>query len=354
MSVIGSKACEHLVKVVGIGGAGCLALESMINAHILGVDFIVASTDIQDLEKSSAPTKIQLGVNATKGLGAGSNPETGCVAAEESLQEIGEALKGADFVLIVAGMGGGTGTGTAQVVADAAKRAGAMMTIGIVTLPFNHEGKTRVDAAEEEVRGLNKRVDTLIVIPNDGLSAISSPMIDTFEVCKTGDAILTEAVRGITDLLRPRMPAIDPADILCVLQSEYPVTFGIGEASGNDRALKAVQKAMHPFSRGGVDIAQASGVLVNITGSSDMTMDDYNEVSRLIYGKISEEALIKICITNDDRLEDKIKVAVYLCKPEPTATRMTENTNTVVPAFLLSTNENPRRSSGVSAIIVDI
>ncbi|ABK99488.1 Tubulin/FtsZ, GTPase [Pelobacter propionicus DSM 2379] len=335
MSINDSEECDRLVvKVVGVGGVGVLALESMIKAKIRGVDFIAVDTEAQALETSSAPIKIRLGVNTTKDGGSGSRPESDRADAEESRQEIGEALKGADVVIIVARMGGCTGTGAVQVIADAAKVSGALMTVGIVTLPFNHEGKIRMETAEEGVRALGKRVDSLIVIPNEGMAAVGSTEQNLLEVL-TGDAILTEAVRGITDLLRPRFPAIDPGDIIRVLPSEYPITFGIGEASGHDRALKAAQKAMHPLSRGGVDIAQASDVLVNIAGSSDMTMADYNEVNKFICSKISDDTQIKICFTVDDRLEDKIKVTVYLSKSEPTATIRTENTNYDVPSYLL-------------------
>jgi len=322
MSIIESEECEYLaVKVVGVGGAGGVAMESMIKAQICGVDFIVADTDAPALESSSAPTKIHLGSNATKGLGAGSNPEMDRVAALDSLQAIENALNGADVVLVVAGMGGGTGTGAVKVIADASKNCGAMMTIGIVTLPFHQEGKMCTEMIEEGVRALSKSVATLIIIPNDSLAAISSPVRDHLGVFKAADAILTEAVRGITDILPTRaFIPVDFADIKRVLPSEHPVTFGVGAATGSDRALKAAQKAMHPLSRGGVDIANASGVLVNISGSRDLTMDDYNDVSKFILSKTREDADIKVCVTHDDQLEDEVKVAVYFSKSESTET----------------------------------
>lgn len=323
MSGIDSEECEHFVtvKIVGVGNAGGLALESMIKAQIQGVDFITVHTDAQSLESSSAAKKIQLDVNTTKGLGVGSNPETGHTATNEALQEIEEELKDAEVVVVIVGMDGGIDTGAVHIIADAAKRAGALMTIAIVTLPFGHEDKMRMESAAEVGRTFNRGVDSLIVFCNDDLVAISAPEKEFFEIFKTGDALLTEAVRGITDLLPTGMfMGNDIADIVAVLPSDYPLAFGVGVAAGHDRALQAVQRAMRPLSRGGVDIFRASGVLVNIAGSCDMTMDDYAVVNSFIHERISDDANVKIGVVRDDELEGKIKVTVYLSKCESTLT----------------------------------
>lgn len=311
MTVIASEKSKHfVVKIVGVGGANSQALESLMKDLTCGIDFIAAG-DAQILVGSSAPVKIQIAVKTPDRNRAGSNSESNLVAAQESLQEIEEALKGSDIVFIVAD---GTENGAAQVFTDAAKGAGAKLTIGLVTLPFSKEGNTRLETAEE-IRVPNNRVDVLIVIPNE---AISSPVPDLFEL--TGNAILTEAVRGITDLvLTDGLMDFDLYDVKSVLPSGYPLAFGFGKASGIDRALKAAQKAMHQLSLGGTDIAHARGILVNITGSGDITSDDYNEINRFIHRKAKDDANIKIGVVRDDELEGEIKVTVYLSKFEPNA-----------------------------------
>jgi cell division protein FtsZ len=306
MKVIASEEIEHfVVKIVGAGVAGILALESLIKVLNWGVDF-VAVADAQALENSSAPAKIQLDMNTERELGLGSNPEMDQAVVREAQQKIAKLLKGADVVFIVSGMG--SETGTAQVSADAAKGAGAKLTIGLVAQPFSNDGNNLMETAEE-VRTLMNRVDALIVIPNE---AISSLILNHSEAL-TGDAILTEAIRGISDLiLTTGLMDFDLNDVKSVLPSGFPITFGFGEASGSDRALKAVEKAMFPLSIGGVDITQASGILVNITGSSDMTNGDYNEINRFIHSKAKDDAKIKIGVVRDDNLEGAINVAIYL------------------------------------------
>lgn len=319
---------DVIIKVVGIGGAGGLALESMIKAKIQGVDFIAANTDVQALKGSSAPTKIQLGVIATQGLGAGSDPDKGSAAAQEALTQIGDTLTGADMVILVAGMGGGTGSGATQVIADAARVLGAF-TIGLVTLPFANEGERRMAMSKDAICELGKRVDSLIIIPNDCLCAVGTPTKDLFEIFKAGDAILTEAVRGITDILtRQGIIGIDFADVRHVLTSDTPVMLGIAEESGNDRARNAIQKALRPFSQVDVDISQARSVLVNITGSSDISMDDYNDISRDIHSAVCDTATIIISIFMDDWMEETLKVTAYFSGFEsPTTAKVVDLSN---------------------------
>lgn len=216
------------------------------------------------------------------------------------------------------------------------------MTIAIVTLPFGHEDKMRMESAAEVGRTFNRGVDSLIVFCNDDLAASSALEKEFFEIFKTGDALLAEAVRGITDLLPTGMffMSNDIADIMTVLPSDYPLAFGVGVAAGHDRALQAVQRAMRPLSRGGIDIFRASGVLVNIAGSCDMTMDDYAVVNSFIHEKIRDDANVKIAVTRDDRLGDAIKVTTYFSKSEQTASGKAENDEIQVydiPAFLLKT-----------------
>jgi len=296
------------IKVVGIGSAGIRALESMIKESIYRVGFIAVNTDAEALKNSSAPKKIQLAVKATKGSVTGE-------ICQPSLKEVEDSLKDADLVILVAEMVCETDTGVIKIIADVARNLGSGMIVGIVTLPFSHEDKNHIEIAEAEILALSSMVDSLIVIPNDILASEGSSATDLNGEIKASNAILTDAVRGITELITSYgLMDFGYDDVKVVLPSEYPVTFGVGEASGSERALEAFKKALHPLSYGGVEIAKATGVLVNITGSSDMNMNEYNVINNYIHSKVHEDSNVKICVVRDDDLAANIKVTVYLSK----------------------------------------
>ena len=296
------------IIVVGIGSAGICALESMIEEPICGVGFIAVDTDAEALKNSSAPKKIQLAVKATKGSATGE-------ICQPSLKEVEDSVNGADLVILVADMGGENGTGRIKVIANAARNLGTGMIVAIITRPFSHEDKKHIETAEAEILALSSMVDSLIVIPMDILASGSSPATDLAEKIKAGNAILTDVVRGITELITSYgLMDFDYSDVKTVLPSKCPVTFGVGKASGKDRALEAFKKALHPLSRRGVDIDQATGILVNITGSDDMNMDEYNVINNYIHSKVHKDVIIKIGVVRDDDLAANLKVSVYLSK----------------------------------------
>lgn len=298
------------IRVVGVGGSGCNAINHMINSDVQGVDFIAINTDAQDIHNSQAKKKVHVGKNLTRGLGAGGNPEHGRRAAEETQEEILEALHDSDMVFIACGMGGGTGTGAAPVVAKLAKEAGAL-TVGVVTKPFTFEGQQRMRAAEEGIAALKDEVDAIIVIPNDRLLAIvdkDTSVLNAFAIC---DDVLRQAVEGISDLITsPGIVNVDFADIKTVMQNAGAALMGIGLAAGEKRAEEAAQKAINsPLLE--VSIAGARGVLFAIAGGEDLGMLEIQEAARVITDSIDPNARVIFGAFRDDKLKnDEIKVTV--------------------------------------------
>jgi cell division protein FtsZ len=297
------------IKVVGIGGAGCNAVDRMIEAGLQGVDFITMNTDFQALQRSHAEHKIQLGSKLTKGLGAGSNPEIGRRAAEESRADIQELLAGADMVFVTGGMGGGTGTGGAPIIANIAKEVGAL-TVGIVTRPFKFEGRRRAKAAQDGIGAMREQVDTLIIIPNDRLLDLVSESTSLQESFLLADEILRQAVTGISELiLKPGLVNLDFADVKKVMENSGTAIIGLGEASGDQRALRAVENAiLSPLLESSIDGAQ--GVLINFIGGRDMSLQEINQAAELVSNRVDEEAEIIFGATVDDEKRDRVRVMI--------------------------------------------
>jgi len=298
------------ITVVGVGGAGGNAIANMIRADVQGVDFIVANTDAQALKQSSAGHRIQLGAKITQGLGAGSRPEIGRAAAEETIDSVQKALEGAHMVFIAAGMGGGTGTGAAPVIAKTARDMG-ILTVGVVTRPFAFEGKRRAASAEAGINELQKYVDTLIVIPNQNLFLIANANTTFKEAFEMADEVLQQGVRGITDLMvMPGLINLDFADVRSVMQEMGKAMMGTGEAEGDDRALIAAQKAIANPLLDGVSMNGAKGVIVSITGGEDMRLLEVDEAANHIRELVDPDANIIWGSAFNPELEGKIRVSV--------------------------------------------
>jgi cell division protein FtsZ len=298
------------IKVVGIGGGGTNAINSMIQAHVDGVEFIVANTDLQALSSSLAPTKIQLGSQLTKGLGAGANPEIGKRAALEDLDRISGILDGADMVFVTAGMGGGTGTGAAPVMTSIAKDKGCL-TVAVVTKPFLFEGKRRLVQAEAGLRELRSTCDTIITIPNQRLLNVvgkQTSLRDAFRIC---DDVLRQAVQGISDLITiPGLINLDFADVQTIMSEMGMALLGTGVARGENRAVEAAQKAISSPLLEESSIEGARGVLINITGGPDLTLFEVNEASSIIKEVAHEDAQIIFGSVIDDNMQAEIRVTV--------------------------------------------
>lgn len=298
------------IKVVGVGGGGSNAVQTMIENGLSGVEFTIANTDLQALEANTAEGKIRLGAELTKGLGAGANPEIGKRAAVESYNEIVDHLKGADMVFVTAGMGGGTGTGGAPVVAKIAKELGAL-TIGVVTKPFIFEGKKRRKHADHGLQELKDSVDTLIVIPNQKLLSISNertPLLDTF---KKADEVLFQAVKGISDLINIRgLINLDFADIRTVMSAQGMAIMGSGVGSGEQRAMEAASAAVSSPLLENISIDGATGIIINVTGGPDLTLWEVNEASTLVTEAADEDAEIIFGAVIDENMGDEVRVTV--------------------------------------------
>ncbi|MFK8139392.1 MAG: cell division protein FtsZ [Bdellovibrionales bacterium] len=298
------------IKVIGVGGGGNNAVTTMIDCGLEGVEFIVANTDAQALASHKAPTKIQLGSELTRGLGAGANPEIGKRAAIESYNDIVEKLEGADMVFVTAGMGGGTGTGGAPVIAKIAKELGAL-TIGVVTRPFFFEGKKRMKHADGGVTELKENVDTLIVVPNQKLLSISSERTSLIDTFKKADEVLFQAVKGISDLINIRgLINLDFADIRTVMASQGMAIMGTGYATGDNRAIEAANQAVHSPLLENVSIEGATGIIINVTGGPDLSLYEVNEASMLITDAAHEDAEIIFGAVIDETLGEEIRVTV--------------------------------------------
>jgi len=298
------------IKVIGVGGAGGNAVNMMVTSSLKGVEFIAANTDAQVLKRSECPLKIQLGVEITRGYGAGSNPEVGRNAALESKEEIQRALTGADMIFIAAGMGGGTGTGAGPVVAEIAKDLGAL-TIAVVTKPFFFEGKKKDLVAEKGIEELRKIVDTLIVIPNERLVAVAGRNMSFIDARKKADEILLHAVKGISDLIIvPGLINLDFADIRTIMTEMGLALMGTGVATGENRAVEAAQRAISSPLLEDNTIHGARGILMNITGGSNMTLFEVKEAATLIQNEAHEEANIIFGTVIDDSMGDEIRLTV--------------------------------------------
>ena len=298
------------IKVVGVGGGGGNAVNTMIAAGLQGVDFMTANTDAQALKANLASVKLQLGAAFTKGLGAGGNPEVGRKAATEDLERIRELLTGADMVFVTAGMGGGTGTGGAPVVARVARELGAL-TVGVVTKPFHFEGKKRGRQAEDGMRELKANVDTLIAIPNQRLLAVAGRNMSILETFKKADDVLLQAVRGISDLITVHgLINLDFNDVRTIMSEMGMALMGAATASGEDRAVEAAQKAISSPLLEDVSIQGARGVLINITGGPDLTIHEVNEAATLIQEEADDEANIIFGAVIDESLNDQIRITV--------------------------------------------
>jgi len=297
------------IKVAGVGGAGVNAVNRMIEAGLRGVEFIAINTDAQQLAMSSANVKIDIGRETTRGLGAGADPEVGRRAAEEHLEEIEAALKGADMVFVTAGEGGGTGTGAAPVVARVAKELGAL-TVGVVSRPFAWEGPRRAQQAQKGIEELQAEVDTLIVVPNQRLLDIEDLNISIENALKIADDVLRSGVQGITDLINiPGTINLDFADVRSVMQNAGTALMGIGSAKGEDRALKATEKAINnPLLEAGID--GAHGVLMLVQGASNMGLQEVAAASALIQESVSPNANVIFGFSSDDSLGDEIRITV--------------------------------------------
>ncbi|WP_019831623.1 cell division protein FtsZ [Sphingomonas sp. PR090111-T3T-6A] len=298
------------ISVIGVGGAGGNAIANMIDAEVQGVDFLVANTDAQALNHSPAERRIQLGLRITQGLGAGSRPEIGRAAAEETIEQIEKALEGAHMCFIAAGMGGGTGTGAAPVIAKAARDRG-ILTVGVVTKPFSFEGSRRMRSADSGIEELQKHVDTLIVIPNQNLFLIANPNTTFKEAFKMADEVLQQGVRGITDLMvMPGLINLDFADVRSVMGEMGKAMMGTGEASGDNRAIEAAEKAIANPLLDGVSMKGAKGVIVSITGGEDMRLMEVDEAANHIRELVDPDANIIWGSAFNNELDGKIRVSV--------------------------------------------
>ncbi|PHP29398.1 cell division protein FtsZ [Limimaricola cinnabarinus] len=322
LSLPGQEDLKPRITVFGVGGAGGNAVNNMIEKELDGVEFVVANTDAQALQQSRAEAKIQMGVKVTEGLGAGARATVGAAAAEESIEEIVDHLAGAHMCFITAGMGGGTGTGAAPIIAQAARELG-VLTVGVVTKPFQFEGGKRMKQAEAGVEALQKVVDTLIIIPNQNLFRLANENTTFTEAFALADDVLYQGVKGVTDLMvRPGLINLDFADVRAVMDEMGKAMMGTGEADGEDRAVQAAEKAIANPLLDEISLEGARGVLINITGGYDLTLFELDEAANKIREKVDPEANIIVGSTLDTGMEGRMRVSVVatgidaLAKPE--------------------------------------
>ena len=298
------------ITVLGVGGSGGNAVNNMINANLEGVDFLIANTDAQSLQISQCTNKIQLGLKSTRGLGAGMRPDVGKQAAEEAIQEITEKLDGSHMLFVAAGMGGGTGTGAAPVIAKLARERG-ILTVGVVTKPFHFEGSQRMKLAEKGIEELQQYVDTLLTIPNQNLFRIANEKTTFADAFKMADDVLYAGVRGVTDLMvQPGMINLDFSDIKTVMSEMGKAMMGTGEASGEGRAVAAAEAAIANPLIDDVSLKGAKGLIINITGGKDITLYEVDEAANRIKNEVDEEANIIYGTTCDDRLDGLVRVSI--------------------------------------------
>jgi cell division protein FtsZ len=339
---------EHEMKpritVVGVGGAGGNAVNNMIRSNLIGCEFVVCNTDAQALQQSAAHRKIQLGIGVTRGLGAGARPDVGRAAAEEALDEILEAMQGSNMVFITGGMGGGTGTGGAPVIARVARESG-ILTVGVVTKPFHFEGTHRMRIAETGIEELTKFVDTLIIIPNQNLFRVANERTTFADAFKMADDVLHAGVRGVTDLMvMPGLINLDFADIRTVMSEMGKAMMGTGEASGERRAIDAAEAAISNPLLEDVSMKGARGVLINITGGSDMTLFEVDEAANRIREEVDPEANIIFGSTFDDTLSGKMRISVVATGIEAEA--LAQPRPAIAPAAVRTAVPAPREPAG--------
>ena len=311
------------IKVIGVGGGGGNAVQNMINSRLEGVSFICANTDMQALSRSLAEEHIQLGKELTRGLGAGAKPEVGQAAAEESVEDIRKVIDGADMVFVTAGMGGGTGTGAAPVIAKVAKEKG-VLTVGVVTKPFRFEGEKRMKAALKGIEELKQHVDSLVIIPNDRLLAIAPKNAKVTEMLKKADDVLYDAVRGVTDLItKPGLINADFADVRTVMSRQGMALMGEGRASGDNRALDAAKRAITSPLLEDLSITGCKAMLVNITANEDLGMDEFSTAASYIEeaarGANGEDPEIVVAMSLDESCSEEIRITVIATGIEPEA-----------------------------------
>ncbi|MEX0304703.1 MAG: cell division protein FtsZ [Leisingera sp.] len=310
LSMPGQEELKPKITVFGVGGAGGNAVNNMIEKELDGVEFVVANTDAQALQQSAAKARIQLGVKVTEGLGAGARPQVGSAAAEESIEQIVDHLAGAHMCFITAGMGGGTGTGAAPIIAQAARELG-VLTVGVVTKPFQFEGLKRMRQAESGVESLQKVVDTLIIIPNQNLFRLANEKTTFTEAFSMADDVLYQGVKGVTDLMvRPGLINLDFADVRAVMDEMGKAMMGTGEGEGEDRAVQAAEKAIANPLLDEISLKGARGVLINITGSHDLTLFELDEAANRIREEVDPDANIIVGSTLDTGMEGRMRVSV--------------------------------------------
>ena len=310
LSISEKEDLKPRITVFGVGGAGGNAVNNMIEKQLKGVDFVVANTDAQALQQSQSSQKIQLGVKVTEGLGAGAKASIGASAAEESIEQIVDELSGTHMCFITAGMGGGTGTGAAPIIAQAARELG-VLTVGVVTKPFQFEGVKRMRQAEDGVEALQKMVDTLIIIPNQNLFRIANEKTTFTEAFSLADDVLYQGVKGVTDLMvRPGLINLDFADVRAIMDEMGKAMMGTGEAEGEDRAIQASEKAIANPLLDEISLRGAKGVLINITGGYDLTLFELDEAANRIREEVDPDANIIVGSTLDTELEGKMRVSV--------------------------------------------
>ncbi|RYV03899.1 cell division protein FtsZ [Shewanella sp. OPT22] len=308
--IMDTHSDEAVIKVIGVGGGGGNAVEHMVRHNIEGVEFVATNTDAQALRKSSAGSTIQLGRDVTKGLGAGANPEIGRMAAEEDKENIRAAIKGCDMIFIAAGMGGGTGTGAAPVVAEIAKEEG-ILTVAVVTKPFPFEGKKRMTFAEQGIEQLGKQVDSLITIPNEKLLKVLGRGTSLLDAFAAANNVLLGAVQGIAELItRPGLINVDFADVKTVMSEMGNAMMGTGIASGEDRAEEAAESAVASPLLEDIDLAGARGVLVNITAGMDMSIEEFETVGNHVKAYASDNATVVVGAVIDPEMSDELRVTV--------------------------------------------
>ncbi len=310
LTVPSHEELKPRITVFGVGGAGGNAVNNMIEKKLEGAEFVVANTDAQALQGSHATTKIQMGVRVTEGLGAGARPSVGAAAAEETIEEIVDQLAGAHMCFITAGMGGGTGTGAAPIIAQAARELG-VLTVGVVTKPFQFEGAKRMRQAEEGIDALQKMVDTLIIIPNQNLFRLANEKTTFTEAFSMADDVLHQGVKGVTDLMvRPGLINLDFADVRSVMDEMGKAMMGTGEAEGEDRAIQAAEKAIANPLLDEISLKGAKGVLINITGAEDLTLFELDEAANRIREEVDADANIIVGSTLDTSMQGEMRVSV--------------------------------------------
>src|SRR5213082_1563260 len=334
-----------VIKVVGVGGGGTNAVNRMVDAGVSGVDFIAVNTDAQTLMMTDADVKIQIGADATRGLGAGADPEIGLAAAQESRDELKEALKGADMVFITAGEGGGTGTGGAPIVAEIGQEIGAL-TVGVVTRPFGFEGRKRADQAERGIDQLRDRVDTLIVIENDRLLQVVERQTSVVDAFRMSDDILRQGVQGITDLItEPGLVNLDFADVRTIMRDAGSALMGIGRASGENRAAEAARSAVSsPLLEASIE--GATEILLNVTGGTDIGLFEVNEAAEVVTGAADQNANVIFGAVIDDALDDEVRVTVIATGFGPHRTRRRRPAQVAEPEQVGEEESQPARREG--------